>query len=270
MEDVLYPIPAWQIAALLFALIVAMIVVGYRIGRARLAAGEDRASGSFTTILGAVLGVLGLLLAFSFSMAVERYDLRKRLILQEANAIGTAYLRSALLAEPARTQMRDLLRAYTDERLARYQADVDPARAERASVESRRLQEAAWNIAAAQAVADPHAVAAGLLVQSLNEMIDLSAERSAARQNHVPETVLFMLLLAVLLTAVLVGFAFGKSGDRNLLTGLVFSLLVALVVFVILDLDRPRRGFIRVNEEVMSDLRRSLGSVSAHPPTRAE
>ena len=179
-------------------------------------------------------------------------------MLREASAIGTTYLRAGFLEEPARVQIQELLRTYVDARLQYDDANSGQTQVERATTKTKRLQRELWALVSTEARRDPHATHVLWLAQSLNDVIDLSSEQASARDNHVPETVLWMLLVAAVLTGFLGGYACGATAQRNVLVTSVFAVLVTLVIYAILDLDRPRRGLIRVNQQAMSSLRESL------------
>ena len=256
--EVLYTMPSWQIALALFLLLVLATESGYQLGRRRSRTMPARSSTAAPVVPGAMLGLLGLLLAFSFSMAVTRYDLRKQTVLREANAVGTCYLRAGLLGDPATAQMHDLLRTYVDVRLAYYEAGIDVAGLAQVAAETERLQRAMWTLVAGEVRRDPFPLRAALVVESLNAVIAVSAEREAARQNQIPDVVLLLVLAGVLVSGIMVGHVFSHEERRNVLSSLLFAVLVTLVVFVILDLDRPRRGLIRVSQQAMLTLRESL------------
>ncbi|GGD01475.1 bestrophin-like domain [Undibacterium terreum] len=265
--EVLYAIDAWQLAlALLFALLL-VIEASYRIGRRSNPAEYERSSSVFSTLMGAALALLGLLLAFSFAMASARYDLRKGVILKEANAIGTVYLRTELLADNARGQTKKLLRQYVDARLEGYRAGIDGAKAKLAASQTEALQQQIWHIASTE-MQQEKSISNSLFVTALNDMIDISSEQIEAGENHVPELVIWLLLISALLTGAMSGYACGAIGHRNLFATCSFALLVALVIFSILDLDRPQRGLIQVNKHPLQSLQQSLQQDARQNATR--
>lgn len=204
-----------------------------------------------------MLGLLGLLLAFSFGMASARYDSRKAVLLKEINAIGTAYLRADFLEPGAQKEMKTLMRQYVDLRVDYNAAGHAPAAESRAFADATALQ--LWKLAAASELyLEPKAVRLSMLASALNDMIDVSADRKEARQNRVPELVLWMLLVTAGLSGALGGYAFGAAGHRSLLATLGFAVMVSKVVFTIPDLDRPRRGLIQVDYAGMNELRQSM------------
>jgi hypothetical protein len=243
-----------------FALMVAASEVGFRIGRRPNHVSSEDARSQISTIEVGILGVLGLLLGFTMSMAVTRFEVRKQLVLEEANAIGTAHLRTQLLPAVEGKEIADLLRAYTDVRLAPEHRSTVFERISNARQESARLQDAFWRRAVAYGQKDPNPVRVGLLLQSLNEVIDLDAARWMAFQNHVPETVIYVIALVSLLAAVVVGYAFGLGSLRQFFSIGVLSLAITLVLIEIIDLDRPREGFIRVSQQPLLDLQKQLRS----------
>ena len=258
MMDVLYASPAWLIAVVLLLLLVATIEGGYRCGcRTHPRASEWSGSG-FATLMRTVLGALGLLLAVAFALAAARYDRRQALVVREANTLGTAYLRSSVLEEPARVRMQALLRAYVDARLQAEEAGRDQARVVRATTDMEQRQGELWAVVVTAARHDATAVHVPWVAQALNDVSDLRAEHAAARDHHVPETVLWLVVVVAVLTGLLSGYACGATAHRQVLATSVLAVLVTLVVYVILDLDRPQRGLIHVQEQALRSLRERI------------
>lgn len=249
----------WGILVSLLVLLLAACEVGFRLGRNA----ESRTQGimkSQTSIAAAgILGILSLLLGFTMSMEVSRFEVRKQLVLDEANAIGTSYLRTQLLPARESAEMTDLLRLYVDIRL-KYGDAVDFDRLEDQGIRMQaiRLQGEFWPRAVSYARKDPNAVRTGLLLQSLNQAIDLESARWMAFLNHVPESVIYANAVVALLAMSLVGYIFGGGGWRPIFSMCVLALAITVVLGVIIDLDRPRRGFIRVSQQPMIDLQHQL------------
>jgi hypothetical protein len=256
--DMVYRVSSWVACTILFVLMLAATQVGFLIGRrVRAREGPEDASPT-TTIQAAVLGLLALLLGFSFSMAMTRYDTRKRLVVEEANAIGTTYLRAKMLPADQSSEICDLLRRYVDARLELYEAGVNREALLRANDRSERLQRQLWARAIEAVRANPRPVPTGMFVQTLNDVIDDHAKRVEAYQNQVPSLVFIILYLVAILSMGLTGHACGLTGHRNLTPTINAAFLIALVVFMVNDLDRPRQGIIRVNQQSMIDLRDSM------------
>ena len=180
-------------------------------------------------------------------------------MVREANAIGTAALRAHLLPAEQRAAMTDVFRRYVDVRLkAAAGANLLTPERRQLDAEAGRLQNELWQRAAAAAEADPRSVPAGLLLTAVNELIDVKGERDAALANHVPETVLLLLFGFAVLTSGVFGLGNGLAGARSFGTAAILAVLISLVILVIIDLDRPRRGLIHVSQESMIGLRKSL------------
>jgi hypothetical protein len=242
--------------ALFLASLVAMSELGMRLGRWFSPRFDESSRAESGTIQSGVIGILALLLGFSFAMAVSRFDRRKLLVVEEANAIGTTHLRTRLLPEADGRELRTLLERYVSNRLSLAGSRGEIGR--RRLAEAEHLQKQLWSKAATVAQRDPHSIMAGLLLQSLNETIDLHAKRLEARANHVPTAVLLALFLSATVTMAWVGFGIGLGLRRAFLTRLILSLLVTSIVLIIVDLDRPDRGIIKVSQATMRDLQRNF------------
>jgi len=249
--------PLVAIAAVALVLTILGGVVGLVAGRALQERITESQRGQLLAIEGSLLGLLALLLGFSFGMGQTRYDARRLLVVREANAIGTSHLRAAALPDPARSEIRALLEAYVDSRLAIVRTRGDAAMQSKIA-ESERLQREVWSRAAALASADPQSLPASLLMQSLNEMIDLHALRLDAARNHIPPAVLAALIVVAIAAMGWVGCGIGTTGRRGLPTMLMLSVLITFVITIIVDLDQPRSGFIRISQAALLDLQRAL------------
>jgi hypothetical protein len=202
-----------------------------------------------------LLGVLALLLGFTFSLSLQRHDSRSQAVITEANAIGTAMLRAGLLPEPLLGQTRDKLREYLDLRVVAGGISLDNVEERNAALrKTLDMQQQLWELGSRAVQENPSPVPSGLFIQSLNELIDAYGSRDAALNRHVPEVVLFLLFGAFALTACLVGYASGIARHRASFPTYVLVLLITFLVFLIIDLDRPRRGLIEVSQQSLIDL----------------
>jgi hypothetical protein len=175
-------IPLWALFGTTVVLIFLAVEAGYRVGKWRQRRPEHERETPVGTIVAAILGLLAFLLAFTFGMAASRFELRRELVLDEANAIGTTYLRAALVPEPQRTEIRNLLRDYVDLR----QGSVEPGRAVPALARSEELQGRLWAQAVIVAEKHPNPIT-GLFVQSLNDVINMHAKRvTMGMRNRIP------------------------------------------------------------------------------------
>jgi hypothetical protein len=242
------------IYSIFFALMLAGSEAGFRLGRKFEASIPDKTKSQISTVEAAILGVLALLLGFTMSMAVSRFEARRQLVLDEANAVGASVLRADLLPPVEGSEIASLLRQYIEVRVQYGTAGNDLARLDSLYTQTVRLQNEFWARAVAYGQKDPSPVRAGLLLQSLNQAIDLESARRIAFQNHVPESVIYVNGIVGLLAAMLVGYTFGLHGRRQIFSVCVMALAITLVLAVILDLDRPRSGFIRISQQPMIDL----------------
>jgi hypothetical protein len=255
-ESLLYQTHEVIIQGAFFAFMMAATEAGYRFGRKSETNVPDNTKSQITTVEAALLGILALLLGFTMSMAVSRFENRKQLVLEESDAIGTSLLRARLLSSPAGIEIEGLLRQYVNVRVEYGNAGDNLPRLEQLNTQTAQLQMELWTRATAYAQQNPNPVQAGLLLQSLNQTFDVGEARWMAFQNHVPESVIYVNAAVSLLSAMLVGYSFGVSGRRNLFSMGMLALSITLVLAVIIDLDRPRSGFIRGSQQPMIDLLR--------------
>jgi hypothetical protein len=253
-EGFLYGTHEAIIQCAFFALMLAATEVGFRLGCKSEAGTPAETWSPIATVEAALLGVLALLLGFTMSMAVSRFETRRQLVIDEANAIGTSLLRAKLLPAPEGPEIANLLREYINVRAQYGTSGNDLARLDALHTQTELLQTELWIRATAYAQKDPNPVRVGLLLQSLNEAIDLQAARWTALQNRVPQNVIFANAASALLAAMLVGYSFGVTGRRNIFSTCVLALAITLVLGVIIDLDRPRSGFIGASQQPMLDL----------------
>ncbi|HSM86891.1 MAG TPA: hypothetical protein VLT16_12095 [Candidatus Limnocylindrales bacterium] len=258
--DLLYGTPGWLIILMFLLLLLAAAELGFRLGRRAAASTPHEIKSRIGTVEGALLGVLGLLLGFTMAMAVTRFDARRSLVVDEANALGTTWLRTRLMPEPESSEMAGLLRQYVEVRLRYAGAGTDPAKLGSVRRQAAQLQQELWSRAVAFARKDPRSVPAGLLLQSLNQSIDLEAARWTAFLNHVPNSVIYVNGGVALLAMTLAGYGFGMAGRRHGFSSCVLAISIVVVMMVIIDLDRPRRGFIQVSQQPLIDLQRQMGA----------
>jgi hypothetical protein len=242
-----------SVAIGLLVVLVAALEAGFRAGCRRLFTPTGAEVSSQTgPIQGAILGLLGLLLAFSFAAAGSRFLERQDLITQEANAIGTAFLRADLLAEPERSELRAALRDYTRHRLAvakKVRFVMDPADV----AESGRMQARIWSAARAGVAARPAALLA--VLNPVNEVIDLHTTRLAASRKHVPMPVLGLLVLCSALATAITGYACGVADRRRSPLSGALAILIGAALWITIDLDYPRMGLLRLDDAPLEELR---------------
>ncbi len=255
-RELMYGIDGALIAGGLLVAMLLVIEVGYRLGRAHEREEPAPAKAHVNAIQASLLGILALLLGFTFSSSLQRYDARSEAVVAEANAIGTAWQRTGLLPDRHRAEARQALRDYLDLRIVANGSTLDNYRGLAAMrVDTARAQARLWDVARRAAVADPDPVTTGLHAEAVNALIDAYANRNAALDRRVPEVVLFLLLATFLMAGLVVGFATGVAGHRPSLASHIMVALIAVLVFIILDLDRPRRGLVQVDHGSLLELR---------------
>ncbi|MCO6457418.1 MAG: hypothetical protein J5I93_19125 [Pirellulaceae bacterium] len=253
-------IPILGIFAAFAIVALAVSEAGYRIGVWWQARTPEETAGPTGMIVGSLLALMAFLLAVSMGMATDRFDTRRALVLAEANAVGTAYLRAGYLPEPASGQTRALFREYLPLRIATDDLVELQVRVAR----STEIQAELWTIARDLARATPDSVVLGLYIESLNEVIDLHEERViSSLYARVPESLLVLLLFGSILTLAMVGYNAGLSRRRSPLTAVVLIVVLGSVITLVFDLDRPRGGFLKVSQQPFLDL---LDQVGAVPP----
>lgn len=244
----------------LFLSMLLFLEIGRRWERRRLACDPKASRDGVGAMEGAVFGLLGLLAAFSFSGAASRFDVRRQLIVQETNAIGTAYLRLDMLAPSSRDRLRECFRNYLDLRLEAYRLLPDITAAMAVIDKSTALQNEIWTCAVTACREEGYQPAAILLLPALNEMIDITTTRLMATKTH-PPTIVFIMLGGLMLTgAMLAGVDMAVGTTRSWLHILGFAAVLAITFYVILDLEFPRLGLIHVADfdQALIALRQSL------------
>jgi hypothetical protein len=224
--------------------IIACLEAGYRLGRRQ---SEETAHEGVGAIEAAVFALLGLLLALSFSGGTSRLDARRELIVEEANAIGTAYLRLDLLAAEDQPEMRRLFREYLNARMAVYESIPDLAAAEQQIEHAEAIQSKLWARAVVASRASASPVPAQLLLPAVNQLIDVTTSRRVAMYTHLPALILALLLTVALLSGLLAGYAMAKRKSRSWLHMIAYALTVAVTIYAVIDLDYPRSGLIRLD-----------------------
>jgi hypothetical protein len=261
---VLFRLSSPALIVLLAVVIAGSALLGLLLGRSRREHhhGLRESSG---VIQGALLGFMGLVLAFGLSLALGRYQDRRAAVVDDANTIGTTYLRAQTLAEPMRDQSLSLLTRYTDEELRLTDEMPGSDAADATIARASGLQRQLWALAGQAVTTEPTASAPRLYEESLNEMIDQQTVRVAGLNNRVPTEVLLLEVLGAAGAMFLVGLHVGLLG-RSLTPLLLASGLVTFLLFVTFDLDRPTRGFIEVPDAPLAALRASMDQPPAYAP----
>ena len=249
------------IALGLFLGMIGLLELGRRIGLRRLRKDPGAAREGLGAAEGAIFALLGLLIAFTFSGAADRFDQRRHLIVEEANAIGTAYLRIDLVAPDLQPALRDAFRRYLTARLDVYRKIPDMTAVDAALGEVDRLQKNIWGQAiAATRAPGSHPSAAVLFLPALNAMIDITTTRTTATRFHPPAIIYVLLILLALASALLAGHAMATAKARSWAHVVGFAVAMAVSLYVILEIEYPRLGLIRVDsfDETLAELRQLM------------
>jgi hypothetical protein len=258
---VFFQLSSLALAALIVAVMLAATGIGHVAGRS-LRGRADTLQEPLAVLQTSLLGLVGLILAFGLALAVGRYESRRATVVEEANAIGTTFLRAQTLAEPVRSSSLELLIDYTDTSIGLAHAIPGSSGAEEAVADGQKLQRELWGLAGRALAAAPNASAPRLYVETLNEMIDQQTVRTAALNNRVPPAVLWLELASAAMALGLLAFYLALLG-RGVWTVLLAAILVSFLLLVTFDLDRPTRGLITVPSTPLIDLRASMDEAPA-------
>ena len=255
-SQLLDPIPV--IAVFIGFVIVALVTyeIGFRLGRWWQLRSPGQQEGPTDMMVGSILALLAFLLAVTMGMASDRFDARRGLVRDEANTIGTTFLRAGYLAAPYGKDIENLLREYVPLRIEssnQTQLEADYTR-------SKKIHDELWTQAKELVRETPDTEVKALFIDSLNELIDLHTTRMTARiYSRVPETVVLVLVIGAVLTMGVVGYSAGLTSRRGMLSAVMLIIALGAVLTLVIDLDRPREGFLQVSQQPLIDLHEDLG-----------
>jgi len=252
-------IPMVFLFAATFIVMVIAIEAGYRLGAFVHRRSGDEKESPVSAKMAAILGLVAFILAFAFGIVTNRYDDRKELVRNEANAIGTAVLRADFMSEPDRSKTIKLFKEYLDSRIAAAQSR-NPDQIQKVMTDSNRIQRQLWDMAVVNAFKDMNSDVAALYIDSLNQVIDIHALRVAVGvQARIPAGIWLVLYIIVILGMFGVGYqtAIAESARKSWTTP-ILALAFSLVIMLIASLDRPQSGFIPVSQQPLIDLRASM------------
>ncbi|HEY5838122.1 MAG TPA: hypothetical protein VIT19_03735 [Pyrinomonadaceae bacterium] len=251
-------LPIWIVFPVTLVIGLLAVEIGCRVARRRKERAKEKTEAPAAPIVAATLGLLAFMLAFTFGIAAARFEERRQALLSESNAIGTTYLRASVLPEPMAADARNLLREYVDVRLA----GADPSKLNEAISRSEELHKHLWSqaVGAAQKERSPMT---SLFMQSLNDVINLHEKRvMAALHSRVPGVIWLGLYLLLVLSMAVLGYHEGISGSRRSLAGFALVLAFSTVLVVITDLDRPGEGLLRVSQQSLVNVRKTMAATT--------
>jgi ABC-type antimicrobial peptide transport system permease subunit len=249
-------LPIWAVYVLTVLLLLAAVEAGYRYAKAkhRTAPGSDEGLGAIT---GAALGMLAFVLAFVIGFGMNLNGDRRELVLNEANAIRSTYLRAGYLVEPYRTDSRNLLSEYLDQRLAA----VEPGKLEQAKARSEEIQGELWAIAEKVVIEVDKSDTISAYLDSLNQVITVHAERVVkGLQMRIPPPVLWAVYAMSVIIMFMVGMLSGYAPNRSITALVMLAVVFGVVLYLIVDMDRSD-GLVRVSQQPLIDLRSVLGTL---------
>ncbi len=249
-------IPIWALFAGTIMTVLVSIEGGYQLGRFAHRRSEEEKESPVSAIAGTVLGLVAFMLAFTFGLVYDRFDARKELVLAEANVIRTAWLRSDFLPEPDRAEAKELIREYTEKRLAFVQArDSRPDIVKNMVLVVHSIQNRLWEMAVANARKDMNSDVAALYIESLNELFAIHVSRmTAGLQLRIPMAIWFALYATTFLGMMGVGYQTGIAGSKRSMVRPILALSFAVVILLIASLDRPDSNLISVPQQSQIDL----------------
>ncbi len=238
--------PTLAVAIILFVLLIVIYIFGYRLRTRSIKNHPEQNIEDLGAINGTLLGLLALLLAFTFGMSNSRYDTRRQLIIEEANNIGTVILRTDIYPDSMRQRMRAMLKDYVEARIAFYQAGMSTEKIISEYKKANEISSQLWSTIAAYSKVDNITTRTSELIPALNAMIDITTTRRAAGEATIPDSIMYFLFMLCLCSSFLLGYDRKNKFDWIVVIG--FALMLSMTVFTIIDLDRPRSGIINMDK----------------------
>ena len=259
-----FRLSTWELWLIVAGVVLGFVAIGYLAGRVLRTQAETLRE-PVGIVQGAFFALVGLVLAFGLTLALGRYDARRGAVVDDANAIGTTYLRAQTLAEPTRSRSLELLRRYTDESLELSHSVPTTVKFTQTVAAEDALQRQLWKLAGNALGGAPQDSAPRLYVESLNAMIDQQTVRVAALDNRVPGAVLALEVIGAAFALGLLALFLSVLG-RGLVPMILAAALVTMLLLVTFDLDRPTRGLITIPSAPLKALRASMALPPAAQP----
>jgi hypothetical protein len=251
-DDLLFVVPLWLVAIILIVACILFREAGAWLYRRMERDADDGDDSTRSHVIGPIFGLLGFVIAFCFSIALDRFDNRRALVAEEANAIGTTYLRADLFDEPIRSQMRATLREYAATRIA--PSGLWDQRMEGRLAYTRGLRTKLWDQTRTALMPMRQTEQATYFLETMNHMIDVAALRELASRSRIPTRILDVMLLYLFASSIMLGYVLqGRKGGQRKASAVMLALFVVVIVLV-LDIDRPQSGSIRVPQRAMVEL----------------
>lgn len=242
----MYSIPALAISGVIFICIILFYLTGVWVGRYQRKNNPDAKAEGVGPFEGALLGLLALLLSFTFNMSASRYDTRRALIIQEANNISAVLSCADLYPDSNRREFRKDLQQYVEARILYRNAGIDEVKIAETIHDARKISDQIWQRAAHLSRENPTVIPYNRMLSALNDMTGMVTSRDAARLARVPEPILWLLIILTFLGSLIIGYS-KKEKKNDWVVLSIYSLMTVITIFIIIDLDRPRRGVIKTD-----------------------
>ncbi|MDI1315840.1 hypothetical protein [Flavobacterium sp.] len=239
---------AWKIASLLMLTIFALTYFGYKAGNLKLKKLKVKTLKESSSSFSSLSGLLFLLLAFTFGMSVSRYDSRRQVIVEESNAISTAFLRADLYTEKERVLFKKDFKLYIESRINYYKAGKDQDKIKLSNSVTQSISTRLWQRASKLSFDHTNTDATRLMIPALNEMIDITTTRAAGEKAKVPDSIIWLLFVLACFTSFYSGYSAALKGSIDWLVEFGFCMMISVTVLFIFDLDRPFRGLVTLDE----------------------
>jgi len=258
MNTFLYQTPALIISIVLFVLIIIFNRAGFVLQQRETKKYQDKQPGGLGPIEGSLLGLLALLLSFTFSLSASKNDKRREVIVEEANDISTAISRCDLYPDSIRKELHSLFSPYVDARISYYDAGIDTVKISASLKQSNEYSGKIWKRVMVLSQDKDNVLRSQQMIPALNTMMDIVTTRDETRNAHVPESILWMLFMLTLVGSFVMGYGTNSRYNWIIVSG--FALMTVMTIYLILDLDRPRRGIINMDmtQKKMIELKQML------------
>jgi uncharacterized membrane protein YkvI len=258
MIDILYTLSSLTIAIITLSIALLILYFSYRFGRRKAALSEHPSKSQITAVQSALLGLISLLIGFSFTIAHHHYDERSKSVVGEANAIGTTYLRAQSLPNSVRSETLTTIAKYVDIRVESNKLSSVEDRQKPLLKEASQLRSKLWTLAMKSVKEDDRVATSGIYIQTLNDLIDSYGTRDEILNRHIPQSAIFLFLLTFFVAVSILGYTSGIARHRPTMAVLGYIFIIVFLFSMTMDLDRPRRGFIQVSQKNMIDLQEEI------------
>jgi hypothetical protein len=247
----------WFIISLVFLLLLATYHGGFFLGKKEIKVKEEGHSSRISNIQAGLMGLLGVMLAFSFSLSSQRFEERRKLVIQESMSIGTAYFRAGLLPDSLKNELRPLLKEYINQRINYYKSGNTLEKMREVQSKSKHIQVQIWAKTAILGKQSPN-LNTNITILALNPMIDISENISSSFQSHVPTFILIVLILIATCTVLIIGYSHGLSADKNLTFMMILNIILCSILLLIMDLDSPNTGILQTDIYSLLQLKQEI------------